>query len=456
MRKRTITFLVGLLVAVLLVLLRGPRRQPTAAGDAAAGSERDAGPRGRVVVTVYDEGAPIAERWVVFHDADGEVLDARRSGVDGKAAGEVPRGGMITVAHGDSLHALLTFSGVEPGDAIVVGEKDEEEGVATTAFAARITPPGPLAGAARYTVSLGVGETALPDPAAPVELPVLSRFVEKDGRFKVLAEALDATGEPLAFAFARAPAPPDAGAARAAEVRLGAWTRAWRPLDLVLVHPPSGSVAEAKLSIFAKDEDRFDRRPRRVELGAATARVTFPVPPGLGTEGRIELAVTRDGSRRTIVRREASLSPVTTIDLGATLLPSVTAVRLEPTGAPDRPAIAWDVDGDPAGADAAIAHASWPATREHVWTVVAPPGARRVRLPALPPELAAWRPDGRPIAPGATLVEASFYEGFADVRRMGIARLGEHEEEHEDEDEHEEDEKGATTVRTSSAGDLEP
>lgn len=445
MRRNSVLLIITaavLVTAGLAIRARRPAEPPAPAAPPAP-------PLGRVTVAVYEEGAPRADRWVVFHDREGNVLARAKSGRDGKASGEVPAGGMITVAQAESPRHLVTFVDVQPGDAIVIGEKDEEETVAKSVGAARVRLASAHPGAARHVVDLGVGPTDVA-PGAPVTLTLLDRFIHDGKRFAVLGEALDGAGEPLAFAFTWG-AWDDAKTKThgTADVTLGPWSKDYRTFDVALTDPPEGATsARGTLSIFAKDEDRFDRNPRQTALPGT---LSFPVPPPLGSEAsiRIEIPYGAAPDRFVLLQREESLATKTVIDLREVFVPRISAAKAEPTDARARPRLSWTVLGDATRAramDALLVRASWPPTRENVWTVVLPPGTTApIRLPELPRELAAFAPDGSPIGVAAALVEASFYDGYADVRRKGIMLLHEPPE----------DEKGRTLLRFSVTGDLE-
>lgn len=443
-----ITAAAALVAAGLAIRARRPAELPAPApppGPAPASALA----LGRATVAVYEEGAPRADRWVVFHDHDGRVIARARSGRDGKASGEVPPGGMITVAQAESPRHLVTFVDVQPGDTIVIGEKDEEETVAKSVGAARVRLAAAHPGAARHVVDLGVGPTDIA-PGTPITLTLLDRFIHDGKRFAVLGEALDGAGEPLAYAFAWGAWDDAKTKARGtADVTLGAWSKDFRTFEVALTDPPEGATsARGTLSIHAKDEDRFDRHARQTALPGT---LSFPVPPPLGSEASIRLEIPYGDApdRFMLLQREESLATKTAIDLRALLVPRISAAKAEPTDARARPRLSWTLHGDAARAremDALLVRASWPATRENVWTVVLPPATTApIRLPELPGELASFAPDGSPIAVAAALVEASFYDGYADVRRKGIMLLHEPPE----------DEKGRTLLRWSATGDLE-
>jgi hypothetical protein len=432
----------GVAIVSAAAVLTRDRREPPA-------PRANAGPRGRVTVAVYYEGEPLAGQWVVFQDEGGNVLSSARSGTDGKASAEVGPRAMVTVAHGASLRRLYTVMDVKPGDEIVVGEKEDDESVAAVVGTARVRFPGPHPGAVVYTASLGVGATEGTDPNGAIPLPILKRYLVDGAKLKALGEALDARGEPVAFAFAWAPWDEAKTKARAeVDVPLSPWSTAFRSFEIAVTNAPPGlATVDGKLSIFSKDEDRFDRRPVRADVRDGRATLAFRVPPPLGAEALYRLDMTFAGShdKAVIVRREEAMSPSVVVDLAATALPRVTRAAALSSRDPARPVVGWEVANAGPPADAIVARVSWPETREHVWTIAAPPSATRLVLPALPDELSAWRPDAGPMKASVALVEASFYAGFDDVRRKGTGLLAEPPE----------DEHGTVGLTYSVSGDLD-
>ena len=456
--KRIATF--GMLAAALAALaalavlaalpryFRSPAPPPTAAPPSASAApstplaspgEARVAVAGEVRVAVYDDGRPAANRWVVFHDAAGAVTSVAKTNRDGKAAGQTSgrADGMVTVADATSMRKLVTVVGVEGGDELVVGEDEDEEGAAVTACTARVRLPGLFPAATRFTVSLGVGTTEVGDLAKPLALPVLGRFLI-GGKFRVLAEAYSASGEPVAYAHAWVDGCAVDAAPSTVDVRLPPWSTDYRPVDLeVSGAPHDGGALTASLSIVAESElgDRFDRGRRTAPVGAP-ALLHFAAPRPLGTTAILKLVVAYPDPLESSVlleRRPAMPSKVA-LDLRAQLLPRVSSLALEPS-VDARPTLRWTVTPDALTSDASesasalpdavVARVSWPATRDNEWTIVAPPSARQVRLPALPDELAAFRPREGPITAGVALVEASAYSGFAEVRRKGLVPLGE-------------------------------
>jgi hypothetical protein len=255
-----------------------------------------------------------------------------------------------------------------------------------------------------------------------VRMPVLDRFLF-DGRFRVLGEAHDDRGAPLAYAFAWHPLERVDGGLPEVSAALGPWRTDFTEVRRALANPPAGLThATGHLAVALGKHQRI-QRPRREAPIAPETSLRFAVPPELvhSAEVRLELAYGTSGERAVWRNRAKELAVDERIDLGAALPPRISAALAE-DGEAGRRTVRLSFGGEPRG-DLALVRLAWPRTREHVWTVVAPPTTSTVRLPALPPELEAWRPDDRPVSVAAALVEASFYDGYADVRRKGVELL---------------------------------
>jgi hypothetical protein len=389
-------------------------------------------------VSVYDDGTPYADRWVVFHDADGSVRSSGKSDALGKISGSVSEGGMVTVAYGSSIRRLVTVVGVKPSDSILIGEKEDEGKGGDSLFRANVTLPGPRAEASRYMVSLGVAESEAPDPARSMTMSVLERFV-KDGRFAVLAEALDRGGEPIAHAFTWAAAADSGDVA----VTLPPWSTDVRTFEALLVNAPTGvRSVRGDLGIVTASSNRFARPSRSAGVSAETS-LRFLVPAPLGNDAALRIEATWDGDDKAGIARRRHLEPSMKTDLNAELLPRITNARVTATSDVARPDVTWSA-ASVAGADVLVLRLKWPRTGEHEWTILLPPSARApFRLPALPNVLASWRPDARPISAAAGLVDSSEYDGYDEVRSKGIDVAAEGLED---------DEEGS--LRWSTTGDL--
>jgi hypothetical protein len=420
MKSRTIVIVLG----AAAVLAAGSRLLTRKSAPAVV-APPEAG--GTATVHVYDDGSPVPDRWVVFHDPAGAILASVKTGDDGAASGPVVHGSMVTVAHGTSIEHLVTVTGVEPNDKLVVGEEEDEGGPETTECNARIALPPKPPKAARYVATLGVGATEL-DPAKPVVLPVLKRYLV-DGKFAVLAQALDANGASVAFAHGWFGGSCSDGGT--VDVHLAEWSTKYKtiPLELTGGGPPANVKSE--VAILGAGKDRIYASP------------TFTIPePLAGSRAEYKVTLSHGGRDRSVLEEgHKSLPERLVVDLASRLLPRVTDAVVE--GHAPRPTVRWKV-ASASQADVVVVRLTWPATGEHVWTLLVAPNAEpRVAVPALPDALAAWRPDRRPITSAVALVESSSLDGFADVKKKGLDAL---EEGSEDED---------SVLRWSSTGDLD-
>ncbi|WP_394840283.1 hypothetical protein LVJ94_25695 [Pendulispora rubella] len=383
-----------------------------------------AGPMGKVNVAVFDDGAPLAGRHIVFQDGAGAVVAEATSGDDGKASADAPAGGMVTVAYGNSVYQLITVTGVQPGDDIVIGETEDEGGAARVVSTARVKLPGAYPKAARYTVSLGVGATEVPRVADPLPLPVAKRFLVDEKKFRVLGEALDEKGAPAAYAFDWANLSTNA-ARRDVDVRLPAWSRTFREFTLALSAPTEGLTAvEGQVSVLANERDRFER-PRQSASMAGPTPLRFLIPKALegDTVYRLEFSYGASPDKAMLARSDKALSDTTRIDLREALLPRISLATVEAGADVARPTVRYRVAGDASQADAAIVRLAWHDAREHLWTILAPPATPEIQLPQLPASLKDWIPGRTPLSAAAALVEASFYKGYDDIRHEGLTEF---------------------------------
>jgi hypothetical protein len=445
-----VSLLVGAIFIYILFIKPPKTTTPTTPSTAPASSSSSSPPTGklgRVTVGIYDDGAPMKDRWVVFHESDGRVVSSVKSGADGKASGEVHESGMVTVLYGTSVRHLMTITHVEPGDELVVGEKDNDEAEAGETVAnAKVTLPGPHPKAAKYAMTLGVGTTEVGDPKNAYAMPVLKRFLIEKKKFPVLGLAFDAQGEPAAYAFAwgALDSEPKEGGAPPVDtnVRLPAWSTEWREHSFVVSNAPKNFTQGKATLAIVSGEDRFDRGQREFPP-AAGAKPKFLVPKPLGETAiyRVELQ-SESGDRAVVSKRVKTIPAETSLDLQKELLPSVTNV-ITHSPSNGRPSLKWTVKGDAAVADATVLQVAWPETREHVWTIILPPKTKTTfELPTLPDALKEWRPDNRPVRGAVALIEASEFESYADVRKKGIHLMGEPPE---DDD---------SLVRFSSTGEI--
>lgn len=422
MKGRTVVAIVVIGAALAFVgrYIGRPNATPPAPSTSPA---RGAPPTGTITVAAFDDGSPARDRIVVFSDEAGGLLATAKTKADGTASGPMTARGMVTIALGTSVRHLVTITAVVPGDRLVFGEEEEDEGTAGVACRIAVTAPSVVANAAKHVVSVGVNDTPLGDPKKPVTVAVLKRFVV-GGKVRTLARALDAEGKLLAYshAFVEGCAQADGGAG-SLDVRLPAWSTDLRTFTVEASGGPHGTL-EGSITLVPPGADGFALGSREAPIdGEAT--LVFLAPRPLGTRGRTKLEVKYEDGRdhAEIDERRDDIAETSKIALGERLLPRIRDAVVEGQGSA-RPSIRWTASSSLAQADAIVARLAWPASREHVWTIVAPPDAPpRLAVPELPDELGAWRPDHRVITPAVGVVDASFWNGYADVKRKGLESL---------------------------------
>jgi hypothetical protein len=396
---------------------------PTTPSASASGGARPALPSGTATVIVFDDGTPASDRAVIFSDASGTVLANTKTAKDGSASGPMTARGMVTVANSASDGHLMTVMAVEPGERIVIGEQEDEGGATERVCSAALSIPSLHPNATHYAVSVGVNEVAAAGPGTPVALAVLKRFIV-DGKVRALAFARDDSGRTLAYAHVLLDgcARTDAGAGKITAT-LPAWSTDFRKLTIEASGGDHGTI-EASIKLVPPGADAFSLGTREAPHAGET-KLEFLAPRPLGTRAKTKVEVTyEDGhDHAEIEEQRAELPETTKIALDEKLLPRIRDAIVDGQGTP-RPSVRWSATRSVASADAIVARFGWPATREHVWTIVAPPDSpARLVVPALPDAMAEWRPDSRPITVAVGVVETSFWNGYGDVKRKGLASI---------------------------------
>lgn len=417
-----------------------PRPAPSAA---APSSPRAALPSGTATVIVYDDGNPAPGRWVVFSDESGALLSTTKTAKDGSASGPMTARGMITVASSTSTGRLLTMTAVLPGDRVIVGEREDEGGAGNAICRVALTVPSAFPKAARHVVSVGVNDTAVTDATTPVTLAVMKRLVV-DGKVRAVARALDESGRPLAYSHAFIDGCVQGeGGAGSVSARLPTWSTDFRTFTIETSGGEHGTI-EGSITLVPPGADAFALGMREAPLGG-DAKLELLAPRPLGTRGKTKIEVKYEDGHDHAEIEEArdSLPETTKVALAERLLPRIRDAIIDGQGTP-RPSVRWSATQSLASADAIVARLAWPASREHVWTIVAPPDSpSRLVVPALPDELATWRPDARPITPAVGAVEASFWNGYSDVKTTGLDALESPPA------------AAVVTIRSSATGELE-
>lgn len=388
-------------------------------------------PRPVIVHVTTAEALAITGAVVVFHDAEGAVLDVQRTASDGRATSR-SAAKQVTVAlptlSREPLE-LTTFMGVEGGDELTLAT-----------LATGVPPPVvPIAHINVTVPSLGPG-ASYDVRVARADLEALRAELSSDRHdgigLDVFAGELDADG--ALSIVARGSTPQASAYIGARHVRL---TDAmgpvfdlqgpWRAPDIVKVSVPPAPIPARADDTWVDVTALVGEHPA---LLLAKFRVTEQTSP------LSEYAIPSGFADDVLVRTEASTSrmPIdpdhdpswsvferasadTGFTVGLTDLPAVSAA-VDVTD-PKRPVLSWSAAHAGIVGARAIIHRGTSAGGE--WTIVLPPGRREARAPELPVDLAAqlpslWSVDSPPFVE-LEVADGDAVPDFASYKRLGIS-----------------------------------
>lgn len=373
-----------------------------ASAEAAVDAPFDAGPP-VVVVRVLSFAGPEPGVTVLFSDAQGNAIGTAPTDATGTAALVVPAGSQATALLGDPATGenLVTFVAVEPGDVLTVF--DSTLGVTSSANVSSL-PASPPPTTTYYQANAGpcVPSASFTSPPAPLSLD--STCVSTAGTFPMLVTAYDASGE-VGYTFQNGNVISTDGGV--ADVSL---TRAWATPGTEQVtgtNPPVGGDMTAVFSEVADGVPYTRTQHLTLDPDGGPTAATFSSHPGYPDFVQAEVSNLTSGSGcniyiQAVAQRGAAVSPGAAFDVSR-LLPTVIANSID-RSTPGRPTATWgalDDGGAPALASASgtFVALDWTAasvdggpTQGGSWTLVVPPGAASVTVPALTGALAAWAP----------------------------------------------------------------
>jgi hypothetical protein len=288
-------------------------------------------------------------------------------------------------------------------------------------------PPG----TASYQANVGQCGTYL--TSTPQQFP-LSASCENRGTFPLLVQAVggaDAGYANLGYVYKNDNVlPADGGVAHVTPT--GPWSTIAGSQDITLATVPNAAgYPHTGLSEIA---DGVPYAPSYSSASTDDGGVTetFPWHPGypgaLQSEGTLSVNL-NDYSQLSVTSIATRGAPPsgpdgsTSLDL-STLLPLIDSATVDSSVA-GRPSVSWTTEaGSLASADGAIVVLGWTATDDGgngiqgTWTVIAPPTATSVQVPALSTSAAAWAPgpDANFATPLVMVVEGSFLSGYAQLR----------------------------------------
>ena len=367
-----------------------------------------------VTVTVTGRTGPAANVRVVFHDASGAVLETKLTDANGKAksTGALPAMASALMAVG-SQHEIMTWTGLEDGDDLVVREPDtyeSEERIGTY----QVTLPGPFddTGTTRYDLRVGdcSGSWQGEGPATVS----LYRFCVPGDKSSVLVRALDPNYQIIGQSFKKAnPVPTDGGT-------VDVVTSAWAPPSTVTVtatNTPVDQSIDVDLLEIADGYGYADGFSHSLENGSAI----FHTANGFAEALQSTLYFYGGSSRQMITKRVAA-GPTIEFD-ASQVLPLLETAEISGTDS-RRPVISWT--GNTAGTDGGLVRVDFFGAEggNYHWTFVVPPGSTSVTAPAMPAEADSFLPPATDAGPEAfqwpelVFVEADVIPTYKEFRRM--------------------------------------
>jgi hypothetical protein len=401
-------------------------------GDGAVTTEpdaqADAQTTGVASVTVYGEnGFTEPGVAVVFHHADGTVVQKLSTDAHGRASAIVDRGDLVSVARTSAQGArqVVTFVGVAPGDELRAGDPG---------FRASPTPYGTLIvsgivypGASSFGVDAGCYDSASLDESGVATLPLYDDGCHAPAAtLPLYVQARDGLGNPLAYATRPALA---GGGDGAVTLVASDWHTDFASSVISVVNTPTQQTVYPAVfvdNLPGREIFEFPTHVAGSPQPGENVNATVVLPRHLGTG--FAHAVTEqlysgnDQTIRLLAERHASgLPPTLLVDAGR-FLPRLLGRALVGTGDAARPRLTWIGEAGLEDADGGVVHTSWydaAAETSHEWILVVPPGATGVQLPALPESLAAWRPtaDAAPDAPALYFVDTTAAGGYDAFRQ---------------------------------------
>jgi hypothetical protein len=278
----------------------------------------------------------------------------------------------------------------------------------------------PYPGAAGYIIEAATAAVYTSNVAAPIELSIYSNALSSDGTLHLLVTALANEGTPLAYTWLR-----DLVFTEPLDVTIPAWI----DTGSAKVHatdPPEGTVG-AVLQLGYQVRDLLFRGEVSGTVLAPGQEATLAVrfAPGFGDRLSMQLGAyfgdsveEIDGVSQIVERREM-LPAWRELDLGAALLPRVSAPVLDAAD-PARPSMSWST-APGRDADGILLGFRWEEAGStlETWSVLAPPDQPApVRLPALPGELVTWSPGAATAfrSGRVDLIDAGWLTGYDGLR----------------------------------------
>jgi hypothetical protein len=380
-----------------------------------------------VTVRVERGGSPVADVTVVLHGADGAVTSVTATRADGSAVGPVEAGSFATIAYQQGTNKnAVTIAGVDPGDEVTFVLPAPT--IDPTVGSVRARLPGAATNASTYTLDVGCAAETVTNPSPPYTLAVReSCLTGASETANVFATAYDASGSPVSWTFSGDVA---IDASAATSVNLPSWSQSWQQVQIQVTDAPAGARSILLGAEWSVAEGTFPAADEPSAVVSSGASVTLSTRvPSMAAQGFTSRIIVGHGGASTLsglserIEQHDGVPTLVSLEMPSDFLPAITAPALD-TSTPARPAVAWTAAASLANADVGRIALSWgDAGGSHQWIAFVPPSATApVVMPALPEELADWRPsDGATYAtPQVTFYQADWISGYDSVKASGF------------------------------------
>jgi hypothetical protein len=403
--------------------------------EASVDAPVEAGPQ-PVTVVVTNAAGPEQGVPVVFQQATGAVIASATTNAAGIATQLQPAGVQVTIVLGTAAApSLFTIEQVAPGDTLAVYDPSADVTNAQVSVDSW-SDAGP-SGTASYEVDVGSCSSF----GSPPVVLFLGTSCAVRGQFPVLVTARDTNGAALGYAWQKGNTlPADGGVAHVAVS--GAWSTTIDTQTVTTDSPPPFALANSDngylgFSAIANGMDTEGANTYFGGIGNNDGGVTSPFPyaDGYPEHLQTEANITNYGtsgsntgvSVSAIAIRGAGDAGSATTNLAISqLLPPIQTASIDSTTNPAQPTVTWDMGdaGSVATADGVVVAFTWSGNNDGgfvngIWTIVAPPTATSVQVPALPAAQAGLAPFSGAFfsnEPAVLIVEASFLPGYAQLR----------------------------------------
>jgi hypothetical protein len=373
---------------------------------------------GVVRITVYEDGAPLAQVDVVFHNPDGTVHESKLTNSQGQAESVLEPGGLVTVAQafGAGDYQLTTIAGVKPGDDLVFGDQTAYDSTQLGSVSVTFPSSGLPAGADYAQVYDGCDSTYDQVSAGvlnPTAVRIFEDCIRVGNEVHVVAVVYDVMGQPLAFTHETNVAL--SGSPLSASVQLPAWRTDWGAITLTANNMPANVWrVSSELDLSARGTSYWPSdQPPDILAPPAGQPLTYDFRFAKGFADQIGYGLTLFRGTEDVpegqqlwARYIDSPSTTETIDLATKLMPAVTVTSVTTVGG--REGIGWSSTAPLTGADAIYSIAFWNVDpNSHQWWMLIPGDTDQFQpFPELPPTLADFRPPAGtpPAGPPAVIV----------------------------------------------------